>query len=82
MAAVSVKRSINYPIISNEFASCLESIVMSSEPLLKVGDYFNIQVDVPENPGKVSLLSLREQPVFSAQVSSFTRKVFFCTLKV
>ena len=47
---------------------------MSSEPLLKAGDYFNIQVDVPENPDKVSLLSLREQPVFSAQVSSFTRR--------
>ena len=71
MAAVSVKRSINYPIISNEFASCLELIVMSSEPLLKADDYFNIQVDVPENPGKVSLLSLREQPATGREKGLF-----------
>ena len=46
---------------------------MPSEPLLKAG-VFNLQVDVPENADKVSLLSLREHPVFSAQVSSFTRR--------
>ena len=66
--------SSNFPVIPHEFASCLESIVISSEPLLKAGDYFNILVDVPENRDKVSLLSLREHPVFSAQVSSFIRR--------
>ena len=48
--------SCNHPVTSNvffdEFSSYLESIVMSSEPLLIAGD-FNIHVDVPENPGGV-----------------------------
>ena len=57
-------------------------MVMPSEPLLKAG-VFNIQVDVPENPDKVSLLSLREHPVFRLKflVSPAEKKVFFMYTK-
>ena len=51
--------SSNHPVTSNvffdEFSSYLESIVMSSEPLLIAGD-FNIHVDVPENLDGVCFL--------------------------
>ena len=55
--------SSNHPVTSNvffdEFASYLESIVMSSQPLLIAVD-FNIHVDVPNDPNRVSLLELLE----------------------
>ena len=46
-------------VFFDEFSSYLESIVMSSDPLLIAGD-FNIYVDVPENPDGVCFLELLE----------------------
>ena len=69
--------SSNHPVTTSvffaDFSSFLESIIMSSVPLLIAGD-FNIHVDVPGNADSVCLKELLESMGLQQHVNDPTHE--------